>query len=98
MHVLSESKIEKIDIKVLNQSFIFKKKSSYEYVITLDPSELHIPNQDFVLEYEICDEDLRKPQMYLEKHPKYKNDYCFYYKFNPSKQIKNIDKIISFWD
>lgn len=95
VHVLSESKKRKDWRKVLNQSFIFKKKSSYEYVITSDPSELHIPNQDFVLEYEICDEDLRKPQMYLEKHPKYKNDYCFYYKFNQSKQIKNIDKIIS---
>ena len=95
IHVHSESKIEKIDTKVINQSFIFKKKSSYEYDISLDPSSLHIPNQDFVLEYEICDEDLKKPQMVLEKHPKYKNDYCFYYKFNPTKLIKNIEKEMS---
>ena len=95
IHVHSESKIEKIDTKVINQSFIFKKKSSYEYDISLDPSALHIPNQDFVLEYEICDEDLKKPQMVLEKHPKYKNDYCFYYKFNPTKLIKNIEKEVS---
>ena len=95
IHVHSESKIEKIDTKVINQSFIFKKKSSYEYDISLDPSALHIPNQDFVLEYEICDEDLKKPQMVLEKHPKYKNDYCFYYKFNPTKLIKNIEKEMS---
>ena len=94
VHVLSESIIEKIDTKVMNQSFLFKKKSSHEYYISLDPSELHIPNQDFVLEYEISNEDLRKPQMLLEQHPKYKDDYCFYYKFNPSKQIKNIEKII----
>ena len=65
VHVHSESKIEKIDTKVLNQSFIFKKKSSNEYNIYLDPSELHIPNQDFVLEYEICEEDFRKPQISL---------------------------------
>ena len=95
VHVHSESKIEKIDTKVLNQSFIFKKKSSNEYNIYLDPSELHIPNQDFVLEYEICEEDFRKPQISLEEHPKFKNDYCFYYTFNPSKQIKNLEREIA---
>ena len=95
VHVHSESTIEKIDTKVLNQSFLFKKKSSHEYNICLDPSELHIPNQDFVLEYEICEEDFKKPQMSLEEHPKFKNDYCFYYTFNPSKQIKNLEKEIA---
>ena len=95
VHVNSESRIEKIDTKVLNQSFIFKKKSSHEYNIMLDPSELHIPNQDFVLEYEIAEEDFRKPRMTLESHPKYKNDYCLYYTFNPTKQIKNFEKEIA---
>lgn len=95
VNVLSESRIEKIDTKMVNQTFIFKKKSSHEYSISLDPSELHIPNQDFVLEYEISDEDSKKPQMTLEAHPKYKNDYCFYYAFNPSKQIRNLEKEIS---
>ena len=95
VHVLSESRIDKIDTKTENQSFIYKKISSHEYKIYLDPTELHVPNQDFVLEYEICDEDLRKPQITLESHPKYKNDYCFYYTFNPSKQIPNIEKEIS---
>ena len=33
--------------------------------------------------------------MTLEVHPKYKNDYCFYYTFNPSKQIKNLEKEIA---
>jgi len=95
VNVHSESKIEKIDTKMVNQTFLFKKKSSHEYNISLDPSELHIPNQDFVLEYEISDEDSKKPQMTLEVHPKYKNDYCFYYTFNPSKQIKNLEKEIA---
>jgi len=95
VNVLSESRIEKIDTKMVNQTFLFKKKSSHEYNISLDPSELHIPNQDFVLEYEISDEDSKKPQMTLEAHPKYKNDYCFYYTFNPSKQIKNLEKEIA---
>ncbi len=95
VHVYSESRIEKIDTKVINQSFLFKKKSSHEYNIFLDPSELHIPNQDFVLEYEIVEEDLKIPRLLIEEHPKYKNDYCFYYTFNPSKQIKNIEKEIA---
>lgn len=95
VNVHSESRIEKIDTKMVNQTFLFKKISSHEYNISLDPSELHIPNQDFVLEYEISDEDSKKPQMTLEVHPKYKNDYCFYYTFNPSKQIKNLEKEIT---
>ena len=95
VHVYSESRIEKIDTKVINQSFLFKKKSSHEYNIFLDPSELHIPNQDFVLEYEIVEEDLKIPRLLIEEHPKYKKDYCFYYTFNPSKQIKNIEKEIA---
>ena len=56
---------------------------------------MHIPNQDFVLEYEIVEEDLKIPRLLIEEHPKYKNDYCFYYTFNPSKQIKNIEKEIA---
>ena len=95
VHVYSESRIEKIDTKVINQSFLFKKKSSHEINIFLDPSELHIPNQDFVLEYEIVEEDLKIPRLLIEEHPKYKKDYCFYYTFNPSKQIKNIEKEIA---
>jgi len=95
VHVYSESRIAKIDTKVINQSFLFKKKSSHEYNIFLDPSELHIPNQDFVLEYEIVEEDLKIPRLLIEEHPKYKKDYCFYYTFNPSKQIKNIEKEIA---
>ena len=95
VHVHSESKIEKIETKMIGQSFIFKKISDNEYDISLDPSELHIPNQDFVLEYQINEEDLRKPQLLLESHPKYQNDYCLYYTFNPSKQIDNFEKEIA---
>ena len=94
VHVHSSSKIEKIDTKVINQSFIFNKKNEYDYDIFLDPSELHIPNQDFVLEYEISEEDFKKPRISLEKHPKFDNDYCLYYSFNPSKQIPNLEKEI----
>ena len=95
VHVHSSSKIEKIDTKVINQSFIFKKKTPYAYDISLDPSELHIPNQDFILEYEISQEDYKKPRLSLERHPNYNNDFCFYYTFNPSKQIPNLEKEIA---
>ena len=95
VHVHSESKIEKIETKMIGQSFLFKKINDNEYDISLDPSELHVPNQDFVLEYQINEEELKKPQILLESHPKYKNDYCLYYTFNPSKQIENLEKVIA---
>ena len=75
-----------------NKKVIIKEVNPFEYNITLDPSELHVPNEDFVLEYEIDEESLKKPQMYLESHPKYKNDYCFYYSFNPTLSIDNINE------
>ena len=92
VEVHSQSKIEKIQTKMKNQKIIFKKINDKEYHVSLDPSELHIPNEDFVLEYEINENELKEPQMILESHPKYKNDYCFYYSFNPSKSIKDIDQ------
>ena len=50
-------------------------------------SILHIPNEDFVLEYQISDDEFKKPEFILEKHPIFNNDYCFYYKFSPSSII-----------
>ena len=77
-----------------NQKVLFNQISPNEYNISLDPSELHIPNEDFVLEYEINEEDLEKPRLFLESHPKFINDYCFYYSFFPTKQINEIDQTI----
>ena len=94
VNVLSQSKIKKIETKMKDQKLLIKKINDNNYNISIDASELHIPNEDFVLEYEINEEDLKKPQMYLESHPKYKNDYCLYYTFNPSKQIKNLEENI----
>ena len=85
--VHSESKIVKIATKMKNKKFLIKKINQNAYDITLDPSELHVPNEDFVLEYEIGEDELSAPKMLLESHPKFKNDYCFYYSFNPSRQI-----------
>ena len=92
--VHSEPIIEKIETKVLNQSFIIQKYSPNDYVIFLDPNGFHIPNQDFVLEYEIAENDLKMPTLLLEKHPKYQNDYCLYYSFNPFEELKTSFKEI----
>ena len=91
INVHSQSTIKNIGTKMYNKKVIIKKINPCEYSVILDPSELHVPNEDFVLEYEIDEECLKKPQMILESHPKYKNDYCFYYSFNPTLTIN--DKI-----
>ena len=83
-----EYKIEKVLTRMKNKNVVIDKLNEYEYNIKLDPSMIHIPNEDFVLEYEINENDLKRPQLFLEQHPKYKNDYCFYYSFNPSFVIK----------
>ena len=92
VNVNSQSIIKNIETKMKNKKVIIKQINPNKYNITLDPTELHIPNEDFVLEYEMNDESFKNPQMYLESHPKYKNDYCFYFSFNPSKIINNIDQ------
>ena len=94
IYVHSQSRIEKIETKMKNKNVLFNQISPNEYNISLDPSELHIPNEDFVLEYEINEEDLKMPRLFLESHPKYTNDYCFYYSFFPTKQINEIDQTI----
>ena len=80
-------KIEKIETKMKDNKIIMKRINDFKYKVSLDPLELHIPNEDFVLEYEINHEYLKKPLFLLELHPKYKNDYFFYYSFNPTKLI-----------
>ena len=86
-----EYKIEKVLTRMKNKNVVIDKLNDYEYNIKLDPSMIHIPNEDFVLEYEINENDLKRPQLFLEQHPKYKNDYFFYYSFNPSFLIKEIN-------
>ena len=89
INVLSEYEIKKIGCKMKNKNVIITKIKDNFYNIKLDPAHLHIPNEDFVLEYEINPEMLKKPNLILEKHPKYENDYCFYYSFSPWELIKD---------
>ena len=89
INVYSDSIIKNIECKMNNKNIIISKINDYFYNIKLDPSIIHIPNEDFSLEYEIDENDLKKPNLILEKHPEYKNDYCFYYSFNPWYLIKD---------
>ena len=90
VNVYSEYEIKNISTKMINKNIIITKINDYNYNIKLDPSMLHIPNEDFVLEYQLSENDFKKPELILEKHPKYENDYCLYYKFIPSN-ITNIN-------
>ena len=71
-----------------NKNILINKLDDFNYNIKLDPSMLHIPNEDFVLEYQISEKDFIKPELILEKHPIYDNDFCFYYKFNPANILE----------
>lgn len=57
--------------------------------VSLERSNLNIPNEDFELVYEIDKEALKMPKLLITKHPKFENDYAFYYSFSPSKKIQN---------
>ena len=88
INVHSPYEIKKISTKMKNKNILVNKLDDFNYNIKLDPSTLHIPNEDFVLEYQISENDLIKPELILEKHPTYDNDFCFYYKFNPGNILK----------
>ena len=89
INLYSEYIIKNIGCKMKNKNVLISKKNDYNYNIKLDPSLIHIPNEDFILEYDIDKNDLKKPNLILEKHPKYENDYCFYYTFNPWNLIQD---------
>lgn len=76
-------------------SVVFIKKSEKFYKINLDSSKLNIPNEDLVIEYEIKEAELYKPENNIMKHPLYDNDYALFYSFNPLQMIKNklVDQI-----
>ena len=87
VNVYSKYEIKNISTKMLDKNILITKINDYNYNVKLDPSMLHIPNEDFVLEYQIPDDEFKKPEFILEKHPIFNNDYCFYYKFSPSEII-----------
>ena len=55
----------------------------------MDSSKLNIPNENLVIEYEIKEAELYKPENTIMKHPLYDNDYALFFSFNPLQMIKN---------
>ena len=88
INIHSPYKIKEINTEMTYKKIVIKKLDDFNYNIKLDPNMLHIPNGDFILEYQISENDLIEPELILEKHPIYENDFCFYYKFNPFNIIK----------
>ena len=60
VNVYSEYEIKNINTKMINKNIIITKINDYNYNIKLDPSMLHIPNEDFVLEYQLSENDFKK--------------------------------------
>ena len=59
INVFSEYEIKSICTKMINKNSLITKINDYNYNIKLDPSMLHIPNEDFVLEYQISENDFK---------------------------------------
>ena len=70
-------------------SVILTKRNDKFYQINLDSSKLNIPNENLVIEYEIKESDIYKPECMVMKHPLYDNDYGLFYSFIPLQMIKN---------
>lgn len=74
-----------------------------DYLISLIADRPHFPNKDFVIQYETLDNinnshenqkysDVLTPKMLFTRHPTYKNEYAFYYSFNPLHVFNQINK------
>ena len=85
----SNYQIMNIKAHMKNTPVIINPLSKNDFEIILDNSRIIIPNEDFVLKYEIEKENLFKSSLLLMKYTKYPNDYSLYYNFNPYYFIKN---------
>ena len=68
---------------------IFTQKNPKFYQVSLDSTQLNIPEENLVIEYQIKDSDLYKPESIIMKHPLYEHDYALFYSFNPLQMMKN---------
>ena len=65
------------------------QKTPQFYQVNLDKTQLNIPNENLVIEYEIKDTEIYQPESIIMKHPLYQNDYSLFYSFNPLQLMKN---------
>ena len=77
---------------------IINQIDDFNASVSLDNSRVNIPNEDFELIYEIDPQYLKTPKLLLTKHPKYEDDYAFWYSFSPEdavkKELESIPEII----
>ena len=87
LNIHSSRDIQKIYSPTSN--VVLTKRNNKFYQVNLDSSQLNIPNENLVIEYEIQDSEIYKPESIIMKHPLYENDYSLFYSFNPLKMIIN---------
>ena len=88
VNIHSTFPIKKIDTKI-HAPTVITQIDSFNANVMLARSNVNIPNEDFELVYEIDQESLKMPKLLLTKHPKFEDDYAFWYSFSPSEKIKN---------
>ena len=67
---------------------IINQIDDFNASVSLDNSRVNIPNEDFELIYEIDPQYLKTPKLLLTKHPKYEDDYAFWYSFSLEDAVK----------
>ena len=87
LNIHSSRDIQKIYSPTSN--VVLTKRNNKFYQVNLDSSQLNIPNENLVIEYEIQESETYKPESIIMKHPLYENDYSLFYSFNPLKMIIN---------
>ena len=87
LNIFSSRDINKIYSPTSN--VIFSQKNPKFYQVNLDKTQLNIPNEDLVIEYEIKDSEIFQPESIIMKHPSYEHDYSLFYSFNPLQLMKN---------
>jgi len=87
LYIHSSRDIQKIYSPTSN--VILTKRNNKFYQVNLDASKLIIPNENLVIEYEVQNSEIYKPESIVMKHPLYKNDYSLFYSFIPLQMIKN---------
>ena len=85
-NIYSSKKIENVECNIKN--VIKYKINNYNYRIKLDNKQFNIPNDNIIIEYEINQEELRKPEILIMPHSYYKNDYILYTNFSPYYLVK----------
>ena len=97
MKINSSVPINKIKTKNNNPTIITKNDDRHA-IISFDKSKINITRENFELIYEISQEELMKPKLVFTKHPKFDEDYAFWYCFSPSQMVQKelVEKLFSF--